>query len=85
MDDEAVDEENDDEDDELLALSGSRNRFPLPGAPKMSWENTATYGAISPLRFGRGEGCIAQRAEGAEQHGSDDTGSFYLGSGLREA
>jgi hypothetical protein len=36
MDDEAVDEENDDEDDALLTPSGSRKRCPLPGAPKKS-------------------------------------------------
>jgi hypothetical protein len=58
MDDEVVDEENDGEDDTLLELSGSRKRFPLPGAPKMSWENTATYGAIGPLWFGRGKGAL---------------------------
>jgi hypothetical protein len=85
MDDEAIDEENDDEDDALHTLSGSRKRFPLPGTPKMSWENMATYGAIGPLWFGSGEGRIAQRAEGTEQHDSDHTGSFYPGSGRREA
>ena len=51
----------------------------------LSWENTATYGAIGPLWFGRGEEHIAQRAEGAEQHGSDHTGNFYPGSDRREA
>jgi hypothetical protein len=85
MDDEAIDEEDDDEDDALRTLLDSRKRFPLPGAPKMSWENTATYGAIGPLWFDRGEGRIAQRAEGAGQRGSDHTGSFYPGSGRREA
>ena len=49
MDDEVVDEENNDEDGPLLTPSGSRKRFPLPGAPKMSWNNTATYGTIGPL------------------------------------
>jgi hypothetical protein len=66
MDDEAVDEENDDEDDVLLTLSGSRKCQPLPGAPKMLWENTATYGAIGPLWFDKGEEHIAQRAKGIE-------------------
>ena len=55
MDDEAVDEENDDEDEVLRTLSGSRKRFPLPGTPNMSWENTVTYGAMSQLCFGKGE------------------------------
>ena len=49
MDDGAVDEENDDEDDALRTLSGLSKRFPLPGAPKMSWETMTTYGTKSPL------------------------------------
>ena len=76
MDDEAIDEENDDEDDMLRTLSGSRKRFPLLGAPRMSWENTATYWAIGPFWFGRGEDRLAQRAEGAEQRDNDHTCSF---------
>jgi len=51
----------------------------------MSWENTATYGAIGPLWFGKGEGRVAQRAETVEQHNNGDAGGFYLGSGRREA
>jgi hypothetical protein len=58
MDDEAIDEENDDEDDALLVLSGLRKHFPLSGAPKMSWENMATYGAIGPLWFSRGKDAL---------------------------
>ena len=42
----------------------------------VSWFNMATYGAIGPLWFGKGEGRIAQRAETVEQCGSDDMGSF---------
>ena len=49
MDEEAIDEEDDNEDDTLLILSGLRKRFPQPGAPKMSWYHTATYGAIDSL------------------------------------
>ena len=84
MEDETVDEENDDEDDALRTLSGLRKSFPLPGAPKISLENTTTYGAIGPFVVRRGEEHIAQRAEGAEQRDSDHTGSFYSGSGCRE-
>jgi hypothetical protein len=83
MDDEAVDE--DDEVDALLTLSGSRKCFLLPGMPKMSWYNTATYGTIGPLWFGKGEERVAQRAESVEQHISDDTSSFYPGLGRRKA
>ena len=51
----------------------------------MSWWIKITYGTIDPLWFGKGEERLAQRAEILEQHGSDDTGSFYPGSGRREA
>ena len=57
-------------------FSGSHKRYPLPGTPKMSWETTATYGAMSPLWFGRGNEHVAQRA---------NIGQFYPGSGHREA
>ena len=42
----------------------------------MSWETTATYGAICPLWFGRGDEPIAQIAESVAQHGKDHTGDF---------
>ena len=42
-------------------------------SPYLSQETTATYGAISPLWFGKGEGHIAQRAETMEQHDRGDT------------
>ena len=42
----------------------------------LSWENMIIYGAISPLWFDKGEERVAQRAEGTEQRGSDDAGSF---------
>ena len=67
--------------DALFTTSGSRKRFPLPGVPKMSWENTITYGAIGPLRFGKGEDHVAQRAEAMKQHDDSDASGFYPGSG----
>jgi hypothetical protein len=42
----------------------------------VSWETTATYGAISPLWFGRGDEHIAQRAENVAQHDRDHTGNY---------
>ena len=71
--------------DTLFMTSGSRKRFPLPSAPKMSWRNTVTYGANNPLWFGKGEGHVAQRAKAMEQHDRGDAGGFYPGSGRWEA
>ena len=51
----------------------------------LSWRSTITYGAIGPLWFGKVEGCIAQRVEAIEHHGSGNTGRFYPGSGCNEA
>ena len=58
---------------------------PLPGAPKMSWETTATYGTKSPFLVRRGDGTLHKERKSVEQHGRDHTGSIYLGSGRREA
>jgi hypothetical protein len=67
--------------DALFTTSGSHKRFPLPGAPKMSWVDTITYGVVGPLWFGKGEDHVAQRAEAMKQHDGGDTGGFYPGSG----
>jgi len=76
MDDGAIDEEDNDEDDALLTLSGSHKCCPLPCVLKMSRFHTATYGAIGPLWFGKGDENIAQCAKGIEQRENDDTGNF---------
>ena len=72
----AVEDENGYEDDALLTLSDLCKLFPLPSAPNMSRETTTTYGAMSPLWFGRGDEHVAQRAETVAQHGRDHTGNF---------
>jgi hypothetical protein len=63
MDDGAADEEDGGEMTRFVHFSGSCKRSPLPGAPKMSWETTATYRAKGPFWFGRGTERIAQRVE----------------------
>ena len=69
----------------LLTTLRSCKRFPLPGTPKMSWENTITYGATCPFVVRQGGDHVAQRAEAMKQHDGGDTGGFYPGSGRREA
>ena len=65
----------------LFTASGFCKRLLLPGAPKMLWVDTITYGAIGPLWLGKGEDHVGQRAEAMKQHDSGDTGGFYLGLG----
>ena len=81
----AVDDENGDEDDALLTLSRFAQLIPLPGAPKMSWETTATYGAMSLFWFGGEMDTLHKEQIGVTQHGRDHTDSFYLGSGRCKA
>ena len=70
--------------DALLMTSDLHKSYPLPGAPKMSWSNMVTYGAISPFVVREGEGRVAQREEAIDQHDSGDSGSFYPGSRRRD-
>ena len=57
-------------------FSGSRKRFPLPSAPKMLWETTTTYGAMSPFWFSGGMGTLHKERRSVTQHSRDHTGSF---------
>ena len=51
----------------------------------VSWGTAATYGAMRPLWFARGDELDAQRAENVAQHDRDLAGSFHPGLGRREA
>jgi hypothetical protein len=51
----------------------------------MSWETTATYGAMIPFWFGGGMGTLHKERRSITQHGKDHTGNLYPGSGRREA
>ena len=49
---------------------------PLPGAPKMSWETTATYGTRRPLAGSAGGDTLHKEQTSVAQHGRDHAGNF---------
>ena len=49
--------------------------IPLPGAPKMSWETTATYGTKGRLLV-KGDITLHKEQKSAGQHDKDHTSNF---------